>query len=479
MKVSPLSLGTIHFVGIGGIGMSGIAEILHALGQKVQGSDICENANVVRLRKKGIPIFIGHRADNIDDANLLVISSAIDPKNVEIVEAHNRKLSIVHRSEMLSQLARLKFSAIVSGSHGKTTTTSLISAIFDAAAMDPTVINGGIITSYGTNARLGLGDWMVIESDESDGSFMDLSPTVAIVTNIDPEHLDHYGSFEVLKESFRIFVNKIPFYGFAVLCVDHPVVESLIPMLPNKTIVTYGLKENAQVRASNIRVHDGISIFDVDIRLPQKPVIYWSDVTVPLIGEHNIQNVLAAVATAHKLEIPQDYIRKGLTRFEGVKRRFTKTGEIKGITIYDDYAHHPAEIQAVLKAARTIAKGKVIVVLQPHRFSRIKGLMDEFSASVKDADHVFISPIYAAGEASIPGITSEVLSEKMNAQGIKTQNFSDLRDLMPLLHPLLEDKDIVLFMGAGTVSGWANAFPKDFESYANTEMKEDKGIKSA
>ena len=469
MKVSPLSLGTIHFCGIGGIGMSGIAEILHALGQKVQGSDICENANVIRLRKKGIPIFIGHRAENIDTANMLVVSSAIDPKNVEICEALKRKLSIVHRSEMLSQLARLKFSAIVSGSHGKTTTTSLISAIFDAALMDPTVINGGIITAYGTNARLGAGDWMVIESDESDGSFVDLSPTVAIVTNIDPEHLDHYGSFEALKESFRTFVHKVPFYGFGVLCVDHPVVESLIATLPNKTIVTYGLKESAQVRALNIHASEGLTKFDVEIKLPQKSVIYWSDITSPLIGEHNIQNMLAAIATAHKLEIPLDYIREGLRRFEGVKRRFTKTGEIKGIRIYDDYAHHPAEIRAVLKAARSITTGKIIAVLQPHRFSRVKGLMEEFSTSVSEADHVFVAPIYAAGETPISGITHEVLSKKMQKQDIKAQSFSDERDLVSLLHPFLEEKDIVLFMGAGTVSGWANTFPKEFESYLNSK----------
>lgn len=474
MKVSPLSLGTIHFVGIGGIGMSGIAEILHALGQKVQGSDICENANVLRLRKKGIPVFIGHKRENIEGSNLLVVSSAIDSSNPEISEARGRKLSIIHRSEMLAQLARLKFSAIVSGSHGKTTTTSLISAIFDAASMDPTVINGGIITSYGTNARLGSGDWMVIESDESDGSFVELSPTVAVVTNIDPEHLDHYGSFEKLKESFRAFVEKIPFYGFGVLCIDHPVVENLIPTLPNKTIVTYGFKEDAEVRALNLTVCEGISKFDVEIKLPQRPELYWKDIQVPLIGEHNIQNVLAALATAHKLEIPLTYIREGLLKFEGVKRRFTKTGEVVGASIYDDYAHHPEEIKAVLKAARSIAGGKIIVILQPHRFSRVKGLIEEFSGSVRGADHVFVAPVYAAGEASIPGITGELLSEKMKAQGINAQSFSESRDLVSLLEPLLEEKDIVLFMGAGTVSTWANSFPQEFEAHMNLSLNQDK-----
>lgn len=460
MKVSPLSLGVIHFVGIGGIGMSGIAEILQSLGQKVQGSDIYENQNIHRLKEKGIPIFIGHKAENIQDADLLVVSSAIREDNPEVAEAKRQGILIIHRAEMLAQLARLKFSAIVAGSHGKTTTTSLVACIFDAASLDPTVINGGIITAYGTNARLGRGEWMVIESDESDGSFMELSPTVAVVTNIDPEHLEHYGTFEVLKESFRLFVEKIPFYGFGVLCIDHPVVKELYESLPNKPLLTYGFSEEAHVKALNVRQENGKTKFDVDIRLPHKTPVYWKDMEVALVGEHNIQNALAALTLAYRLEIPLEFIRKGFEEFKGVKRRFTKVDHIFGITIYDDYAHHPVEISATLKAAAGVTTGRLISVLQPHRYSRVSRLMDDFVKSVRGSDYVCVAPIYSAGESPLEGINHEVLSLKMQQEGLSVGTFSGMEDLFPYLSSLLKEGDIVLFMGAGTVSQWAYSFPE-------------------
>ncbi|HQS83465.1 MAG: UDP-N-acetylmuramate--L-alanine ligase [Alphaproteobacteria bacterium 16-39-46] len=458
MKISPLSLGVIHFVGIGGIGMSGIAEILHGLGQKVQGSDITPNSNVQRLKEKGIPVFIGHQAENIEKANLLVVSSAIGGHNPEIEEAKRRGIAIVHRSEMLAQLARLKFSAIVSGSHGKTTTTSLIAAIFDAALLDPTVINGGIITAYGTNARLGKGDWMIIESDESDGSFVDLSPTVAVVTNIDPEHLEHYGSFDKLKEAFQNFVEKIPFYGFGVLCIDHPVVAEMISKISNKTLLTYGFSEQAHVRAFNILREKDQTTFDVEIKLPQKPVVLWKGLQIALMGDHNILNVLAALTVAHKLEIPRGFIQEALSSFKGVKRRFTKVGDVSGITIYDDYAHHPVEISATLKAALGMTKGRVISVLQPHRYSRVARLMDDFAESLKGSTHVYVLPIYGAGEEPVENVDHNVLSLKMKERGIPVLSLSGKDELFKELSSFIREGDVVLFMGAGTISQWAYAF---------------------
>ncbi len=460
MKISPLSLGVIHFVGIGGIGMSGIAEILHGLGQKVQGSDITHNPNVQRLEEKGISVFIGHKKENIEKANVLVVSSAIGGHNPEIEEAQRRGIAIVHRSEMLAQLARLKFSAIVAGSHGKTTTTSLIAAIFDAALLDPTVINGGIITAYGTNARLGAGDWMVIESDESDGSFVELTPTVAVITNIDPEHLEHYGSFEVLKESFQSFMKKIPFYGFGVLCIDHPVVEELISKSTNKTLLTYGFSEKAHVWALNIVREKDKTTFDVEIKLPQKPVVLWQGIQMSLMGDHNIQNALAALTVAHKLEIPRGFIQEALASFAGVKRRFTKVSEALGITIYDDYAHHPVEISATLKTALNIAPKRVISVLQPHRYSRVSQLMEDFSESVTGSNYVCVVPIYSAGEAPIEGIDHEILSSKMEARGIPVMCLPGKEELFENLASFVEEGDIILFMGAGTISQWAYAFPE-------------------
>ncbi len=474
MKVSPLSLGTIHFVGIGGIGMSGIAEILYSLGQKVQGSDVSENANVERLRAKGIPIFIGHSSQNIEKADLLVVSSAIHSGNPEVMTAKEKGISIVHRAEMLAQLARLKFSAMVAGSHGKTTTTSLLARIFDAAFMDPTVINGGIITAYGTNARLGHGDWMVIESDESDGSFLDLSPTVAVVTNIDPEHLDHYGDFDNLKEAFRTFLKKLPFYGFGVVCWDHPDVREVVQSLPNKNFITYGFHEEANVQATNVHVKEGKTYFDVHIRLPKKPEVVWQNVNLSLYGNHNVLNALAALTVAHKLEIPGVLIQDALSSFEGVKRRFTKTGEVEGISVYDDYAHHPEEIKAVLQAAQSMSqgKGRIIAVVQPHRYTRLSNLMKEFAHALEKADKVYIAPIYSAGESPIEGVTHKVLAESIkNVSSVVT--FEKPEELESLLVPHLASQDVVLFMGAGTVSQWAYAFPSKIKAYHNAK---DEGL---
>lgn len=474
MKVSPLSLGTIHFVGIGGIGMSGIAEILYSLGQKVQGSDVTENANVERLREKGIPIFIGHASQNIENADLLVVSSAINSENPEIVAAKEKGISIIHRAEMLAQLARLKFSAMIAGSHGKTTTTSLLARIFDAAFMDPTVINGGIITAYGTNARLGRGDWMVIESDESDGSFLDLSPTVAVVTNIDPEHLDHYGDFNRLKDAFRTFLKKLPFYGFGVVCWDHPHVREVVQSLPNKNFITYGFHEEANIRASNVHVKEGKTYFDVYISLPKKPEVIWKNVILSLYGNHNVLNALAALAVAHKLEIPGALIQDALSSFEGVKRRFTKTGEIRGISVFDDYAHHPEEIKAVLQAARSMAqgKGRIIVVIQPHRYTRLSHLMKEFAQVLEGADKVYIAPVYSAGETPIEGVTHKILAENIKTSSSLAITFEKPEDLESMLVPYLSLQDIVLFMGAGTISQWAYAFPNKIKAYYDARDKD-------
>lgn len=480
MKVSPLNLGIIHFVGIGGIGMSGIAEILHSLGQKVQGSDISENANVERLKNKGIPVFIGHASQNIENANLIVVSSAIRPENPELIEAKKRKLSIVHRAEMLAQIARLKFSVMVAGSHGKTTTTSLLARIFDTALMDPTIINGGIITAYGTNARLGKGDWMLIESDESDGSFLDLSPTIAIVTNIDPEHLDHYGSFDSLKKAFQTFLLKLPFYGFGVVCWDHPVVREVVEAIPNKTFISYGLHKDAQIQAVNIHVKEGKTFFDVRINLPQKPEVIWKNMSMPLYGNHNVLNALGAIAVAHKLEIPSSYIQEALNCFEGVKRRFTKTGEVEKIAVYDDYAHHPEEIKAVLQAAHSMSQGtgRIIVVIQPHRYTRLSLLMQEFAQSLESADEVYIAPVYSAGEDMIDGVSHKILAENITRKELPVVTFEKQEDLEFLLIPRLLPQDVVLFMGAGTVSQWAYAFPEKVRAYYATKNSSATSLKN-
>ena len=379
MKTLPISIGRIHFCGIGGIGMSGIAEILHNLGYSVQGSDIKENNIVTRLKNIGIPITIGQNGDNLGAASVVVISAAIGPKNSELLAAREKKIPIVRRAEMLAELMRLKWSVAVGGTPGKTTTTSLIAAILDTAKADPTVINGGIINAYGTNARLGKGEWIVVEADESDGTFIKLPATIAVVNNIDPEHMDFYRTFEEVKEAFRAFVSNIPFYGLAVLCVDHPEVQALIPQIFDRRIVTFGFDSQADIRAVNFTTKGGKSEFDIVFSgrssLAGKTL---KNVRLPMVGQHNVQNSLDAAAVAQEIEITTSVIRKGLSSFSGVKRRFTITGEVEGVTIVDDYGHHPVEIASALAAARISAKSRVIAVVQPHRFSRLKLLFKDF-----------------------------------------------------------------------------------------------------
>src|SRR5690349_16514331 len=408
----PRDIGPVHFVGIGGIGMSGIAEVLCNLGYMVTGSDVSDSANVKRLREKGIKVAVGHRAENIEGADVVVVSSAIKRDNPELITARAKRLPVVRRAEMLAELMRLKSCVAIAGTHGKTTTTSLVASLLDAGGLDPTVINGGIINAYGTNARLGGGDWMVVESDESDGSFLRLPAVIAIVTNVDPEHLDHYGTFDALRDAFVRFVEDIPFYGFAVLCTDHPEVQALIPRIADRRIVTYGLGVNADVRAANVRLDRGGADFDVLVQnRATNETRTIVDLRLPMFGQHNVQNALAAIAVAQEMGLPDETIRRALGSFGGVKRRFTKTGEAHGITVIDDYGHHPVEIAAVLRAARQAygGSGRVIAVMQPHRYTRLASLKAEFASCFVDADTVIIADVYAAGETPIEGINRDML----------------------------------------------------------------------
>ncbi|MBT4879953.1 MAG: UDP-N-acetylmuramate--L-alanine ligase [Alphaproteobacteria bacterium] len=469
MALSPLSIGRLHFVGIGGIGMSGIAEILHNLGQLVQGSDASESANVKRLKDLGIPIFLGQKAQNIDSASVLVVSSAIKDDNPEIVAAKKRGIPIVHRSEMLGQLTRLKWTIAIAGSHGKTTTTSLVSAVLSAADLDPTVVNGGIINSHGTNAYLGQGDWMVVESDESDGSFLKIPATIGVVTNIDPEHMEYYGSFDVLKKSFCTFVQNIPFYGFAAMCTDNDVVKELIPTIENRSLVTYGLENPAQIRGTNIRTVDQtLSIFDAHISLPDQEEKVLKDVRLSMLGKHNIQNALAAIAIAEKMNLPEKLVRKGLETFSGVKRRFTKVGHINGVHVFDDYAHHPTEIVAVMNTAKEVCKGRVIAVLQPHRYSRLEDLFKEFSTCLKGADEVIVAPVFAAGETPIPNINHETLAQSISEVPKDCIHTIDSpEEIIPLLESRLAPDDYLIFMGAGNITQWAYAISEELKNSAS------------
>ena len=461
MRRLPLDIGMIHFVGIGGIGMSGIAEILHNLGYQVQGSDNAENANVLRLRGLGIPVEIGQRAENLGEARVVVVSSAIKPDNPEVVEARARFLPVVRRAEMLAELMRLKWSVAVGGTHGKTTTTSLIAALLDGGGLDPTVINGGIINAYGTNARLGEGDWMVVEADESDGSFTKLPSTVAVVTNIDPEHMEHYGSVEALHDAFETFVENIPFYGVAVMCIDHPTVQSLIGRIHDRHIVSYGVSPQAEVRAENIALNAGSSRFDaVFSARGSEAERRIEGLELPMLGQHNVMNALAAVAVADELGLSSEMIRAGLSRFEGVKRRFTRTGEAGGITVIDDYGHHPVEILAVLAAARQATEGKVIAVVQPHRYSRLADLFEEFCSCFNDADTVIVAEVYAAGEPPIEGIDRDHMVEGLRARGHRHVLALEAAEALPaLVLDNAERGDLVLCLGAGNITAWANALP--------------------
>jgi UDP-N-acetylmuramate--alanine ligase len=475
----PLDIGVIHFVGIGGIGMSGIAEILLALGYKVQGSDLSENANVCRLRDKGVEIHIGHDASHIENASIVVVSSAIKCDNPELIAAREVKLPVVRRAEMLAELMRLKWAVAIGGTHGKTTTTSLVGAMLEEAGHDPTVINGGIVNSYGTNTRMGQSDWMVVESDESDGTFTRLPATIAVVTNIDPEHIENYGSFDNMRLAYRRFVENIPFYGFAILCIDHPEVQSLIGQVQDKRLLTYGFSPQADVRASNLRSDASGSVFDVTfagwIREEEADVVI-RDVYLPMHGEHNVQNALVALSLAHEIGVEVPVMKRALENFAGVKRRFTKTGEVNGVTIIDDYGHHPVEIGAVLKAARHAVEahnGRIIAVMQPHRYSRLSDLFDEFCRCFNDADTVIVADVYAAGEAPIDGVSQTAL-----AQGIQNYGHRDVHvlahpnDIPAMVRDMAQPNDMVIFLGAGDITAWANALPEQLEVLQLSQKKQ-------
>ncbi len=461
MRSLPASLGPLHFVGIGGIGMSGIAEVLHNLGYRVQGSDLAESGNTRRLAALGIALTIGHRAENLGEAEVVVISSAVKPDNPEIVAARARRLPVVRRAEMLAELMRLKWSIAIAGTHGKTTTTSMIGALLETAELDPTVINGGIINAYGTNTRLGAGDWMVVEADESDGTFTRLPATIAIVTNIDPEHLDFYGDFDRLQAAFETFVANIPFYGFAVLCIDHPVVQSMIARVTERRLLTYGLSPQADIRAVNLRLAADGAHFDVVVTDraggTERPI---ADLYLPMFGEHNVLNALAAVAVAEEMGLGDEVVRATLRNFRGVRRRFTKTGEVGGVTVIDDYGHHPVEIAAVLKAARAIVAGKVIAVVQPHRYTRLRDLFDGFCTCFNDADAVLVADVYPAGEAPIPGMTRDALVAGLIAHGHRNARpLAAPGELAAIVREIARPGDMVVCLGAGSITNWANALP--------------------
>jgi UDP-N-acetylmuramate--alanine ligase len=457
MKAMGTDIGTIHFVGIGGIGMSGIAEVMHQLGYKVQGSDVSDSSVVEKLRKEGIPVTIGHSADNLGDAAVVVSSTAIKDSNPELQAAAERRLPRVRRAEMLAELMRMQKTVAVAGTHGKTTTTSMTAALLDSGGLDPTVINGGIINRYGSNARLGKSDWWVIEADESDGSFLRLDGTIAVVTNIDPEHLEHYGSFDRVKDAFVEFVENVPFYGLAVLCVDHPEVQNIIGRIRDRRIVTFGFSALADVRADNVTPVPGGTRFDALI-LGRDGERRSLPLHVPIPGRHNVQNALAAIAVALELGVSDDAIIAGFEHFEGVKRRFTKVGEIDGAIVIDDYAHHPTEIRAVLAAAREGAKERVIAVVQPHRFTRLQSLMDEFQNAFNDADVVFVTPVYRAGEEPIEGVDSAALVDGLRAHGHRmVRTVENLDELCRELRDLAADGDMILCMGAGDITKWAGA----------------------
>ena len=457
----PRHIGPIHFIGIGGIGMSGIAEVLMNLGYQVQGSDASEGANIRRLREKGANIAIGHSAAALGNAEVVVVSTAIKRDNPELVAARAQRLPIVRRAEMLAELMRLKTCVAVAGTHGKTTTTSLVAALIDAAGFDPTVINGGIINAYGTNARLGAGDWMVVEADESDGTFLKLPADIAIVTNIDPEHLDHFKTFEAVQEAFRGFVENVPFYGFAVMCTDHPVVQLLVGQLTDRRVITYGENPQADVRLTQLEHSDGRSRFSIVFRNRAGEVVHEiGDLALPMPGRHNALNATAAIAVARELGIADDAIRAALHAFGGVRRRFTRTGEWNGVPIIDDYGHHPVEIAAVLRAARESYNGQVIAVVQPHRYTRLASLFEQFATCFNDADTVIVAHVYAAGEAPIPGVDRDSLVQALRAHGHRqVVPLDGPHDLARTVMRLAQPGDIVICLGAGNITQWAYALP--------------------
>ena len=461
MRQLPLDLGIIHFVGIGGIGMSGIAEVLHTLGYAVQGSDIGKSANVLRLREMGIFVSIGHMAENLGAAQVVVVSSAVKADNPEVMAARENLVPVVRRAEMLAELMRLKWSIAVGGTHGKTTTTSIIAALLDAAGMDPTVINGGIINAWGSNARLGTGNWMVAEADESDGTFLKLPATVAVVTNIDPEHMEHYGSFDKLRDAFDAFIDNIPFYGFAALCVDHPEVQAMIPRVYERRLITYGFSPQADLRGINLQPGPGGTKFHVVVTDRKSPVERTiEDLNFPMVGDHNTQNALAAVAIAVEMNLDDEIVRKALAGFAGVKRRFTQTGEVDGTVIIDDYGHHPVEITAVLKAARSATLGKVVAVVQPHRYTRLRDLFEDFCTCFNDADAVIVADVYEAGETPIAGADRDALVEGLRHHGHRAvQALERPECLAGVVDDLARPGDMIVCLGAGNITQWAHDLP--------------------
>ena len=457
----PRDIGPVHFVGIGGIGMSGIAEILHGQGYNVRGSDMAVNNNVRRLLDMGIGVEIGQRAENLKDAAVVVISSAIRKNNPELRAARIAGLPIVRRAEMLAEIMRFKNCIAIGGTHGKTTTTSLVAALLDAGNLDPTVINGGIINAYGTNAREGTGDWMVVEADESDGTFVKLPADIAVVTNLDPEHLDYYGGFDELKKAFLNFVENVPFYGFAVMCLDHPEVQALVGEIEDRRVITYGQNRQADVRLCKLTNDNGISRFSIELRdriIKEERVI--KDIELPMPGLHNAMNATAAIAVADQLEVSDEAIREGMKNFRGVNRRFTQTGRVKGITIIDDYGHHPVEIASVLKAARQSTARDVIAIVQPHRYSRLNDLFEEFSSCFNDADAVIVAPVFGAGEEPIKGVEHKDLAA--NIVGLGHREVSTIEgpeELATIIAERAKEGDYVVFLGAGNITQWAMDLP--------------------
>jgi UDP-N-acetylmuramate--alanine ligase len=460
------SFGRVHIVGIGGIGMSGIAEVMHVMGYEVQGSDLGDNANTQRLRDMGIDVAVGHAAENVAGAGVVTVSSAVQGDNPEVIAARENHIPVVRRAEMLAELMRLKPCITIAGTHGKTTTTSLTAAMLDAAGLDPTVINGGIINAYGTNARLGQGAWMVVEADESDGTFVRLPATIGIVTNIDPEHLDHYGDFDGLRAAFDSYIANIPFYGVGIVCLDHPEVQALVGRVTDRRLITYGLSEQADMRAVNIR-EDGLKQhFDIIYRDRRNDAdIEIKALCLPMAGKHNLQNALAAIAAGLELGATAETIAAALNGFGGVKRRFSTVGEVgQNIRIFDDYAHHPVEIEAVLESARAVTSGRVIAIMQPHRYTRLRDLFSEFCACMNGADTVLVLPVYEAGEAPIEGVTATALAEGLRAHGHRhVIALAQDKDLPDALADTLQADDVVICMGAGSISQLAYDLPQQLE----------------
>jgi len=470
IKNLSVDMGVIHFVGIGGIGMSGIAEILLGMGYTVQGSDAAESYNTERLRKKGGTVFIGHDAAHVKDASVLVVSTAIKADNPEYAAARKAGIPIIHRSEMLAEIMRFYHNVAISGTHGKTTTTTMVYSLLEAGGIGPTVINGGILNALSSNASIGKGDWMVVEADESDGSFTRLTPTISVITNMDPEHMEHYGNMDSMRSAYHSFAAAIPFYGLAVLCADHPEVLRLRSTLTNRRSVTYGFSLQADYRAHNLKADGMTTTFDLTLRLNGTEE-HLTGFSLNMPGQHNVQNALAAVAVAHELGVSMDDIRKGLSQFAGVKRRFTLVGRLpSGASVVDDYGHHPVEIAATLKTARSVfGKNKVLAVIQPHRYSRLKDLMADFATCAMDADTVLIAPVYAAGELPIAGVSHEVLAEKIRLSGHhNVQAIADENELISYVSEHMATGDGVICLGAGDITKWAQHLVERFNINENT-----------